>query len=251
MALVCTLHTPSLPAQDTGVFRLAAAGLVRALPVGSWNAAALFQKRTVRGASGSTSASWKEKAGKTPCVVIFTAQDRPAHVTCISTPVSPFWKRGGGAKVGPSSDRSVLGGAVTNGGEGVGVRVGAGRRVCQPAGNAGCRASRGFTLTSSVVRGSQCREQSGDGGEELRFYNLRFYSSFSERSLALPFVLRLCLCCQDFTWWLFSFCPRRSKSRSCHIPVAALWARVMKESLGSDGEHREPFSSERTEDASG
>lgn len=39
--------------------QLAARGLQCALPVHSWNAVALFQKRIFRGASGSISANWK------------------------------------------------------------------------------------------------------------------------------------------------------------------------------------------------
>lgn len=76
-----SLYTPSSPAQGTSVLQPVVLGLVQALPVCSWNAAALLQKRSIRGASGSISASWKEEVVKTPCVVVILAQGRTAHVT--------------------------------------------------------------------------------------------------------------------------------------------------------------------------
>lgn len=120
-----SLYTPSLPAQGTSVFQPPVLDLVPALPVCSWSAAALFQKGTIRGASGSISAIWKEKV-KMPCVVIFIAQGQRAHLTCIETPISPFWKRNVTySKVREecrdirlSSHRSVFGCAVTKHGEG-------------------------------------------------------------------------------------------------------------------------------------
>lgn len=101
----------------------------------------------------------------------------------------------------------------------------------------GGNAAAGWEKGVSVVKSRRGRE-------------FLFCNSFSERSLALPFVLSLCLCCRDFTSWLFSHSLRTSKCNSYHIP-ASLWAAVTKESLGNDSDHRDPFISERTEDALG
>lgn len=102
-----------------------------------------------------------------------------------------------------SSASSGAGGAVMRRGEGVGGTVGEWRVWCVPCESRSqprCQVSRSVALTSSAARethsprGERESVELGVGGRELRCYK-----SFSERALALPFVLSLCLCYQDFT----------------------------------------------------
>lgn len=85
-----SLCAPSATAQGTSVLQPQVLGLVHALLVHPWNSAALLKKEHSERCFWEHFCCWK--VAKIPCTAILMAWGWRAHLVCIPTRITPFWK---------------------------------------------------------------------------------------------------------------------------------------------------------------